>query len=116
MLRLLLAIALLPLAAGCAGVGMTPSATVTTAVYGWESWLRVDWTAQAEARGSRMIAAHQKLLQDRGHSRGQLDGLAGPGYFRALQADLRMAVVDGEIWNPSATVEVLQRRLNAGRI
>ena len=37
-------------------------------------------------------------------------------YFRALQADLHMAVRDGEIWNPSATVEVLQRRLNAGRI
>lgn len=37
---------LVPFAAGCAGVnpGLTPSATVTTAVQGWESWLRVDWT------------------------------------------------------------------------
>jgi hypothetical protein len=30
---------------------MTPSATVTTAVYGWETWLRVDWTAQAQGSG-----------------------------------------------------------------
>lgn len=77
---------------------------------GWQ------WVAPAEARGSRMIAAHQKLLQDRGRYPGKLDGLLGPMYVRGLQADLRMAVVDGEIWNPSATVEVLQRRLNSGRI
>jgi hypothetical protein len=42
----LLLVTLVPLAAGCAGAsaGMTPSATVTTAVLGWESWLHVDWT------------------------------------------------------------------------
>ena len=49
MLRLLLAMVLLPLAAGCGGV--TPSATVTTAVHGWESWMRLDWTAQAQPKG-----------------------------------------------------------------
>ena len=49
MLRLLFAIIFLPLAAGCGGV--TPSATVTTAVYGWESWMRIDWTAQAQPKG-----------------------------------------------------------------
>lgn len=77
---------------------------------GWQ------WVAPEDARGSRMIAAHQKLLQDRGRYGGRLDGLAGPMYFRALQADLHMMVVDGELWNPSAAVEVLQHRLNAGRI
>lgn len=77
---------------------------------GWQ------WVAQADARGSRMIAAHQDLLRARGHYGGRMDGLVGPMYFRALQNDLSMAVVDGEIWNPSATVEVLQRRLNDGRI
>jgi hypothetical protein len=49
MLRLVVAIlVVLPLAAGCAGAagGMAPSASVTTAVQGWEHWLRVDWTAQ----------------------------------------------------------------------
>lgn len=46
-------LALVPLIAGCAGAagGMTPSASVTTAVQGWENWLRVDWTAQARPTG-----------------------------------------------------------------
>jgi hypothetical protein len=77
---------------------------------GWQ------WVAPRAARGSRVILAHQQLLAERGRYRGDLDGLAGRGYFRALQRDLDMGVVDGEIWNPSATVRALQRRLNAGRI
>jgi hypothetical protein len=48
-----LLVILVPLAAGCAGAmgGMTPSASVTTAVQGWEHWLRVDWTAQVRPTG-----------------------------------------------------------------
>lgn len=77
---------------------------------GWQ------WVAPAEAAGSRMIRAHQNLLRARGRYIGDLDGLAGPKYFRALQTDLRMPVIDGEIWNPSETVRALQVRLNTGRI
>jgi hypothetical protein len=51
MLRRLLAIVvLLPLATGCAA-GVVPSATVTTAVQGWENWLRLDWAAQPQPSG-----------------------------------------------------------------
>jgi hypothetical protein len=77
---------------------------------GWQ------WVAPAEARGSRVIAAHQEVLRARGRYAGKLDGLVGPMYVRALQSDLHMSVVDGELWNPSAAVEVLQRRLNEGRV
>jgi hypothetical protein len=55
MLRLAVAIlVLVPLVAGCAGAGMTPSSSVTTAVQGWESWLRLDWTAQARPPGQHI--------------------------------------------------------------
>ncbi len=41
-----------PLAAGCAaGTGLVPSATTTTAIQGWENWLRVDWTASPRPTG-----------------------------------------------------------------
>jgi hypothetical protein len=45
---------LIPLATGCAtGTGgLTPSASVTTAIQGWERWLSVDWTAQPRSGGS----------------------------------------------------------------
>ena len=41
-------LALVPLAAGCAGgaTGMTPSASTPSTFIGWERWLRVDWKAQ----------------------------------------------------------------------
>ena len=44
---------LMPLAAGCTGAatGLVPSQSVTTAVQGWERWLRVDWTAPARPSG-----------------------------------------------------------------
>jgi N-acetylmuramoyl-L-alanine amidase len=77
---------------------------------GWQ------WVAPHAARGSRVIFEHQELLAERGHYHGLLDGIAGPRYFRALQRDLDLDVIDGEIWNPSATVRALQRRLNTGRI
>jgi len=77
---------------------------------GWQ------WVDPEDARGSRMILEHQVILQSRGRYLGKLDGLVGPMYFTALQADLRMDVRDGEIWNPSATVRQFQKRLNAGKI
>ena len=41
--------------AGCTGAmgsGLTPSATTTTAIIGWESRLRLDWTAQPRPGGN----------------------------------------------------------------
>lgn len=78
--------------------------------------LTTGWQWVTEPRGSRFILAHQQLLQDRGRYLGALDGIVGPKYFYALQADLRMDTRDGEIWNPSAAVRALQLRLNGGRI
>jgi hypothetical protein len=51
--RVLAIVVLLPLAAGCAGAsgGMTPSSTVTTAIQGWESWVRLDWATQPQPTG-----------------------------------------------------------------
>jgi len=42
--------ALMPLAGGCAGAtgGLVPSATVTTAIQGWESRLSLDWEAAGQ--------------------------------------------------------------------
>ncbi|HEV8141795.1 MAG TPA: hypothetical protein VGQ77_02995 [Methylomirabilota bacterium] len=31
--------------------GLTPSASVTTAIQGWEHWLRLEWTAAPHANG-----------------------------------------------------------------
>ena len=41
------------LLAGCAGVNMdpVPTASVTTAVQGWERYFRLDWSGQATPRG-----------------------------------------------------------------
>jgi hypothetical protein len=77
---------------------------------GWQ------WVAPDVARGSRFIARHQDLLQRRGRYLGKIDGLAGPKYFRGLQADLRMDTRDGEISDPSRTVRKFQQRLNEGKI
>lgn len=40
------------LVAGCAGAGLAPSASVTTAVQGWEHYFRLDWTGQATPGGT----------------------------------------------------------------
>ena len=37
---------------GCAGTGLTPSSTVTTAVQGWEHYFRLDWAPQAHPAGT----------------------------------------------------------------
>ena len=36
---------------GCAGAGIAPSASVTTAVQGWEHYFRLDWTPQGRLDG-----------------------------------------------------------------
>ncbi len=48
--------ALAALAAGCAGGagGPTPSASVTTAMQGWEHYFRLDWAAQQGPGGSEI--------------------------------------------------------------
>jgi hypothetical protein len=45
-----------PLAARCSGAaaGVTPSASVTTSVQGWEHWFRLDWEAMARPEGRRI--------------------------------------------------------------
>jgi len=45
---------LAPLATGTTAGGLTPSASVTTAIQGWENWLRLDWTAQARPNGQEI--------------------------------------------------------------
>lgn len=68
---------------------------------GWE-WVRTPV-------GSLLIGAVQRRV-------GVIDdGLIGPATIKALQRHLGMRAVDGEIWNPSATVVELQQRLNDGR-
>src|ERR1043166_2115020 len=41
---------------GCAGsyTGMTPSASMTTAMLGWEHYFRLDWSARATPSGSEV--------------------------------------------------------------
>lgn len=48
------AVALAALVTGCAGsvsTGMSPSASVTTAIQGWEHYFKLDWTAQPKPDG-----------------------------------------------------------------
>jgi len=48
-------LALTPLMTGCNGAaasGMTPSASVTTAIQGWEHWFRLDWAPHATPQGN----------------------------------------------------------------
>jgi hypothetical protein len=40
--------------AGCAGSGLTPSASVTTAVQGWEHYFRLEWTSAAKRDGTEI--------------------------------------------------------------
>lgn len=67
-----------------------------------------DWE-RGRANGSRVISAYQALLSV------ERDGLIGPNTIRAFQR--RMGTpVDGEIWEKSAAVKELQRRLNKGGV
>jgi hypothetical protein len=38
--------------ASCTGAGLTPSASVTTAVQGWEHYFRLEWAAQPTQNGT----------------------------------------------------------------
>ena len=101
-------------------LGTTPDAVISSQSNYWQGknpgltsgW---EWVPIKEARGSRAIGRHQEILRSRGHYLGEIDGLVGPGYFRALQADLGTPQ-DGFASNPSHMVMALQRRLNEGRI
>jgi hypothetical protein len=72
--------------------------------------LTTGWQWVRDPRGSLMISALQARI---GAGR---DGILGPDSIKRLQRHLGMPAVDGEIWNPSATVRALQRRLNEGRL
>ena len=51
-----LLVAVTPLVAGCAGTssGLVPSASVTTAIQGWEHYFRLDWAAQTTPTGQEV--------------------------------------------------------------
>ena len=51
-----LLLAVTPFTTGCAGTswGMVPSASVTTAVQGWERYFRLDWAAHATPNGQEV--------------------------------------------------------------
>jgi len=40
--------------AGGSADGMTPSASVTTAIQGWESYFKLDWTVQPKSNGNEI--------------------------------------------------------------
>ena len=50
--RVLPGMVLALLLTGCATQGLTPSATVTTTVQGWEHYFRLDWTPHATPAGT----------------------------------------------------------------
>jgi hypothetical protein len=50
--RAAIALLLALTAAGCAGTGLAPSASVTTAVQGWERYFRLEWSGQATPAGA----------------------------------------------------------------
>jgi hypothetical protein len=51
-------LALVPLVAGCVGSGVTPSTSVTTAIIGWENWLRVDWAESGQQIDGYVYSNH----------------------------------------------------------
>lgn len=44
--------------AACSGVGLAPSADVTTTNPAWVSWFRLDWAAESEAGGTRRLRGY----------------------------------------------------------
>lgn len=48
-----LAVMVVGFTGGSAG-GMTPSASVTTAIQGWESYFKLDWTVQPKSKGNEI--------------------------------------------------------------
>jgi hypothetical protein len=54
-MRLIIVLVVASLAPGCtAANGMTPSASVTTTVQGWEHYFRLDWSPKATAAGTEI--------------------------------------------------------------
>ena len=51
-----LLLALMPLVVGCAGAssGVVPSASITTAIQGWEHYFRLDWASHATPKGQEV--------------------------------------------------------------
>ena len=52
--------------AGCESAGMVPSASVTTTTPGvTEQWFKLDWSAEPEAGGQRIVDGHVENLSGR---------------------------------------------------
>lgn len=45
-------------ACGVAGSRLTPSATTTTLMIGWEHWFKLDWTVEADPNNARRIRGY----------------------------------------------------------
>lgn len=72
---------------------------------------RDNWRLDKAGRGSEMIRADQRRLAEAGLYRGAVDGLAGPGFWRAMQAEFK-TTQDGRVSDPSEVVRAVQRSLN----
>jgi hypothetical protein len=49
---------LIAAACGAPGSRITPSATTTTLMAGWERWFKLDWTVEAEPNNARRIRGY----------------------------------------------------------
>ena len=83
---------------------------------GWE------WMKSGYGEGSPLIEDLQRIINFKDHGPNvEVDGLAGPEFFKGLQRLLTAAKVysgpiDGRIDYPSTTVEGLQKALNKGYV
>lgn len=73
------------------------------------------WRWVQDPKGSLLIAEHQEILRKRGFYKGKKDGIAGPGYFSAIQQDMGTSV-DGFLQPGSPAIVALQKRLNNGKV
>ena len=74
---------------------------------GWE------WVSRSE--GSQLIAAIQRTLRDKyGQDVGEIDGIAGRKFWRALEAAAGYVPDEVGLEYPSNTIGWFQRQLNAG--
>ncbi|BDZ40835.1 hypothetical protein GCM10025865_01340 [Paraoerskovia sediminicola] len=94
--------------------------TVDGIVSGQSYWIRdhnpglkarSNWKFTSSARGSDMIRADQKRLKKKGLYKDDIDGLAGPNYWKAVQRE-QGTTVDGYVSEPSSAVKAIQRDLN----
>lgn len=72
------------------------------------------WNWSRGTKGSPLIRRMQGVMQADGQYRGQIDGVVGPEFFKALQRRYG-TIVDGELWSGSPAVKAMQSRLNSGR-